>query len=304
MTEIRHPLAIADGKVMEAIRTASAPGKGHIDRAPFDEVLEQTPDAAGVTYETGVVGGVPGVWCRPADAQKGAVILYFHGGAYVAGTAQAFRHLAGHIASRGGAVAFVPDYRLAPEHRYPAPVEDAKAVYRGLSEQGASAIAIVGDSAGGGLALVLLSIAQAEALAERGLAPCAGAAMSPWADLALAGSSLKDRADADPFLTLDALTRAADQYLDGQDPQAPGASPLYGNLHGLPPVQLHTGTDEILFDDARRYAERAREASVDVTVHVWEGMPHVFQSNVGKLAAADQSLDLIGNFFRRRLGGK
>jgi acetyl esterase/lipase len=197
---------------MEAIRAASAPGKGHIDRAPFDEVLEQTPNATGVTYETGVGGGVQGVWCRPAGARKGAVILYLHGGAYVAGTARAFRHLAGHIASRGGTVAFVPDYRLAPEHRFPAPVEDARAVYRGLTEHGTSAIAIVGDSAGGGLALALLSIAQAEALAEGGLAPCAGAAMSPWVDLALAGSSLKDRGVADPFLTVDALTRAAEQY--------------------------------------------------------------------------------------------
>ena len=109
-------------------------------------------------------------------------------------------------------MAFVPDYRLAPEHRFPAPVEDARAVYRGLTEHGTSAIAIVGDSAGGGLALALLSIAQAEALAEGGLAPCAGAAMSPWVDLALAGSSLKDRGVADPFLTVDALTRAAEQY--------------------------------------------------------------------------------------------
>ena len=304
MTEVRHPLAAADGNVMDAIRTASAPGKGHIDRAPLDEVLEQTPDAAGVTYETGAVGGVPGVWCRPEDARKGAVILYFHGGAYVAGTAQAFRHLAGHIASRGGAAAFVPDYRLAPEHRFPAPVEDAKAVYRGLTEHGTSAIAIVGDSAGGGLALVLLSIAHAEALADGGLGPCAGAAMSPWADLALTGSSLKDRADADPFLTVEALTRAAEQYLDGQDPRAPYASPLYGYLSGLPPVQLHAGTDEILLDDSRRYAERAGEASVEAAVHAWEGMAHVFQSNVGKLSAADQSLDLIGNFLRQRLGGK
>jgi epsilon-lactone hydrolase len=177
-------------------------------------------------------------------------------------------------------------------------------VYRGLTEDGTSAIAILGDSAGGGLALVLLSIAQAEALAEGGVAPCAGAAMSPWVDLALAGSSLKDRAEADPFLTVDALTSAAEQYLDGQDPQAPYASPLYGYLRGLPPVQLHAGTDEILLDDARRYAERAGEASVDAAVHVWEGMPHVFQSNIGKLSAADQSLELIGNFLRQRLGSE
>jgi len=289
---------------MEAIRTASAPGKGHIERASFNEALEQTADAVGVTYEAGVVGGVSGVWCRPEEARQGAIILYLHGGAYVAGTAHAFRHFAGQIATRAGAAAFVPDYRLAPEHRFPAAVDDARAVYRGLNEQGASAIAIVGDSAGGGLALVLLSIAHAEAIAGAGLAPRAGASMSPWADLALTAPSLKERADADPFLTADALARAAEQYLDGQDPQAALASPLYGSLSGLPPIQLHTGSDEVLRDDARRYAERAGAAGVDAAVHVWEGMPHVFQSNVGKLAAADQALDLLGAFLREGFSGK
>ena len=124
-----------------------------------------TPDAAGVQYEDAVVGGVKGVWCRPENARAGAAILYLHGGAYVLGTARAYRHLAGQVAAIANVAAFVADYRLAPENPFPAAVEDAQAVYRGLTEQGIKRIMIVGDSAGGGLALVLLSLTRAHAAA-------------------------------------------------------------------------------------------------------------------------------------------
>jgi acetyl esterase/lipase len=195
--EIDHPLSAEDSKVMDAMRLAMAPGRGHIERASFDEVIEQTPDAAGVTYETAVIGGVPGVWCRPAIALPSAVILYLHGGAYIAGTAHAYRHLAGQIAARAGVAAFVADYRLAPECHFPAAVSDAHSLYRDLFARGARSIGIVGDSAGGGLALSLLARAQSEALAGAGLAPCAAAVISPWTDLALTAPSLEDRAAAD-----------------------------------------------------------------------------------------------------------
>jgi acetyl esterase/lipase len=280
-----------------------APGRGNIERASFDEVMEQTPDAAGVTYETAVIGGVPGVWCRPGVALSSVVILYLHGGAYIVGTARAYRHLAGQIAVRTGVAVFVADYRLAPECHFPAAVSDARSVYRDMFAQGARSIGIVGDSAGGGLALSLLALAQSEALAGAGLAPCAAAVMSPWTDLALTAPSLKDRAAADPLLTPSALVAAAGQYLNGHDAHDPLASPLYGNLAGLPPLQVHVGADEILLDDSRRYVERARAARVGATLHVWEGMPHVFPSNVGKLVAADQSLDLLSLFLREQLGG-
>jgi monoterpene epsilon-lactone hydrolase len=126
--------------------------------------------------------------------------------------------------------------------------------------------------------------------------------MSPWADLALTAASLKDRADADPLLTPDALVAAAGHYLNGRDAHDPLASPLYGSLAGLPPLQIHVGMDEILLDDARRYFERARAAKVDAALHVWEGMPHVFPSTVGKIIAADQALDAIAAFLGERLG--
>jgi monoterpene epsilon-lactone hydrolase len=304
LTGIVHSIDAADRNIMNQIRTAAAAGKGHVDREPFDAMMEQTPDGAGITYEPDMVGGVSGVWCRPSAAPADRAILYIHRGAYIAGSAAAFRHLAGQIAARAGTAAFVPDYRLAPEHRFPAAFDDAHAAYRGLAEPETGAIAIVGDSAGGGLALALIAATCAEAATSGALAPCAGVAMSPWTDLALTGPSLENRADADPFLTKDALAQAAAQYLAGQDARAPHASPLYGDLRGLPKIQVHTGTDEILLDDARRYAQSALAANVDVALHSWEGMPHVFPSTVGTLKAATQALDLIGTFLRERLDAR
>jgi monoterpene epsilon-lactone hydrolase len=304
LTGIVHSIDAADHEVMNQIRSAAANGKGHIDREPFDAMMEQTPDGAGIMYKPDTVGGVSGVWCRPSAAPADRAILYIHGGAYIAGSAAAFRHLAGQIATRAGTAAFVPDYRLAPEHRFPAAFDDAHAAYCGLVETEIRAIAIVGDSAGGGLALALIAAACAEAATSRALGPCAGVAMSPWTDLALTGRSLENRADADPFLTKDALAQTAAQYLAGQDARAPQASPLYGHLRGLPPIQVHTGTDEILLDDARRCAQSARAANVDIALHLWEGMPHVFPSTVGTLNAATQALDLIGAFLRERLDAR
>ncbi len=299
--DIVHPIDAADREIMDQIRTGAAAAKGHVEREALDAMMEQTTDGAGITYETGTVGGVNGIWCRPSGAPADRAILYLHGGAYIAGSGNAFRHLAGQIAARAGAAAFVPDYRLAPEHRFPAAFDDAHAAYRGLAESGTRAVALVGDSAGGGVALALIATACAEAAKSGTLAPCAGVALSPWTDLALTGPSLEDRADADPFLTKAALAQAALQYLAGQDPRAPHASPLYGDLRGLPPIRVHTGTEEILLDDSRRYVQSARAANVDIALHLWEGMPHVFPSTVGTLNAATQALDLIGAFLRERL---
>jgi acetyl esterase/lipase len=220
----------------------------------------------------------------------------------VLGSAHAYRHFVGQIAARANASAFVAEYRLAPEHAFPAAVDDARAVYRGITEQGAQRIVITGDSAGGGLALVLLAAAHAEAAAGHGLAPSGAAVMSPWTDLTLAGASFQSHADDDPLITKGMLAATAAAYLRTQDASGPLASPLQGTLTGLPPIQVHVGTREVLLDDTLRYVARARQAGVDAMAHVWEGMTHVFQSNVGSLEAADKSLTIMAAFLADRLG--
>ena len=173
--EVLHPLSAEDRAVVAALRAQTEPFKGTMTgpeaRVAYDGIMEQTPDAPGVGYERGAVGGVPGIWCRPRTAAPGVVILYLHGGAHILGSAHAYRHLAGQVAARANAVAFVADYRRAPEDPFPAAVDDARAAYRGLVAAGARKIAIVGDSSGGGLALAVLSIIRAEALAGTGVEP-------------------------------------------------------------------------------------------------------------------------------------
>lgn len=282
-------------RAMIALQPAADLGPG--GRAAFDELMGKTPAAAGVTYEAATVGGVSGWWCRPADAGPDAAILYLHGGAYVVGSAQAFRNFAGQIAARAKAAAFVADYGLAPERPFPAAVDDADAAYRGLADAGFSLIAIAGDSAGGGLALV--TVARMTQAAREGAVPrpAAVVAMSPWTDLALTGDSLATRAKRDPLLTPAALESARQRYLGQLDPNDPRVSPLHGDVAGLPQVLLHVGEDEILLDDARRYAGRLAKAGVVAELHVWEGMVHVFPANLALLRAAREALDGAGTSY-------
>jgi epsilon-lactone hydrolase len=285
---ISHALAEEDRAPLAKLLEMAAPIKGKGDIGPagrpgFDALLSHTPSAAAVTYEEATVGGIPGWWCRPANARADVALLYLHGGAYVQGSANAFRHLAGQIATRAQAAAFVAEYRLGPEHVFPAAVDDALAAYAGVAKI-ASSIGIVGDSAGGGLALAILPFTR----------PNAAAVMSPWTDLSLASPSMTTRADADPFLTRAALTTAATMYLGDHDPRDPRASPVYGELGSLPPVLIHVGDAEILVDDSLRYAA----ASGHCEVHVWGGMVHVFPSNLGMFHASELALDHIGAFMR------
>jgi epsilon-lactone hydrolase len=304
-TAIDHPIHRLDRAGMAAMRLMVGSTKGSVTgpsaREPFDELMEKTPTAEGVTYEKAVAGGVQGWWCRPDDAAARAAILYFHGGAYVVGSARAYQHFVGQIAARARVATFIPEYGLAPEHPFPAAVNDAQAAYRGLVEQGFTSIALAGDSAGGGLALVLLSWAVAKARDGAGLRPAGAAVMSPWTDLALSGASMETRAEADPLSTKEALAVTARLYLGRHDPRDPRASPLYGDLGGLPPVRIHVGDDDILLDDSLRYGERLESEAGTIQVHTWQGMVHVFTSNVALLRAAKEALDDIGDFLRRQL---
>lgn len=300
MTIIHHNLHLTDRAAMLAMRAVLAvsakPALAPESRPGFDEMTAKVPAPEGVVFEPGEVGGVAGWWCRPEGADPAAAILYFHGGAYVLGSAAAYRHFAGQVAIRARAVTFVADYALAPERRFPAAFLDAQAAYLGLGDLGFERIALCGDSAGGGLALALL------AETARGLHPPVGAAvMSPWIDLSLSGASMETRAATDPLLSRDALAEAARLYLDGADPRDPRASALNGGLVDLPPVRIHVGDAEVLLDDALRFAERAEAGGGVCDVHVWEGMVHVFPANLQMLRAAPEALDDVGAFLRDRL---
>ncbi|WP_437528411.1 alpha/beta hydrolase fold domain-containing protein [Sorangium sp. So ce726] len=286
MPQIHHPLSPADRAAMTALRSQLATSRAAPTRASFDQLIELTPPGAGVEHREARVGGVPGTWCIPPSPRPGRAILYLHGGAFILGSARAFRHFAGQLAVRAGISAFVADYRLAPEHPFPAAWEDTRDAHLGLAtELGVERVAIAGDSAGGGLALALL--------AAQSKAPC-GVLLSPWTDLALSGASIEAKALEDPLLSRAALEAGARHYLCGQDPRDPRASALYGAMERLPPVQVHVGTAEILLDDSVRL-----DALAGADVHVWEGMPHVFPRSVAAFEAARDALDLAGAFLRQ-----
>lgn len=299
-----QPLSPEDAPAVAAMRLAALAHKGEKlgpeARPMFDAMFAATPAATDVQVVVAAVGGIAGFWLRPANAQPGACMLYLHGGGYVLGSAQALTGFAGQIAARVGVDAFVPDYRLAPEHPFPAAIDDAVAAYRGLVANGAERIVVVGDSAGGGLTLSLLSILAADT--TKGMVqPVAAAAMSPWTDLALTGESFETRKEADPIFTRGVLQGFADMYLQGEDAKNPKASPLHALLDNLPPIRIDVGDDEVLLADSIRYADLARAAGVEITLSIWEGMAHVFQSSLGRFAAAERSVNAIGDFLRQRL---
>ena len=302
-----HPLSPEDSAAMTALRSAVAAMKGKLEgvaaRGPFNGIMEHVAPPDGVSFETETVGGISGWWAKPARARKGAAILHLHGGWFNWGTASAFRNLVGHIAIAAGADVFIPDYRLAPEHPFPAAVNDAEAAYRGLVELGTKKIALTGDSAGGNLALVLLSIATAQAAGSARIAPEGTVVLSPVTDLALTGESFETRAEADPYFVKSQVAGLVGSYLGENDPKNPLASPLYCDLAGLPPVRVHVGDDEVLLDDSRRYVERAVAAGVDARLDLWMGMPHGFVSGVGHLHAAAQALRAIGTFLNDLMEG-
>jgi acetyl esterase/lipase len=299
-----HPLTQEDSVAATALRSALAPAKGKFDgvggRGQYDGIMERVAVPGNVTFQADTVGGISGWWARPVLAGDGTAIIHAHGGWFNAGTAQAYRNFVGHIALNAAADAFIPDYRLAPEHPFPAAIQDVEACYRGLLDRGITRIVLTGDSAGGNLALVLLSVVSAQA-PKGGIAPLGAVALSPVTDLALTSETYETRAEADPYFTKSQAAALIRSYLRAADPKTPLASPLHGDLSGLPPVRVHVGNDEVLLDDSRRYVERAVAARVDAKLDVWMGMPHVFVSAVGGFNAASEALTAIGSFLSERL---
>lgn len=268
-------------------------------RAFFEAISEDAPRPPSIDIE-GVEGlGVRGEWLCPREGDEGGVVLYLHGGAFVFGSCNTHRQLAAQIAIAAQARALVVEYRLAPEHPFPAGLDDAVRSYRALLNSGLDPcrIIIAGDSAGGGLALAALI-----ALRETGCPLPAGAVLlSPWTDLALTGESHVTRAAADPLLTTEGMPELVRAYLGERDPRTPLASPLYADLAGLPPLFVQVGDDEVLLDDATRVARRAEAASVEVTLEIWEGMWHVFQQTAARVPEAREAVCRIGEFVKKRL---
>jgi monoterpene epsilon-lactone hydrolase len=299
-----HPLDPEDAPTIAAMKTASRAQKGvpwRIEaRDAYDALLENVPPPDDVTFEPGTVGGVPGHWVHPASSRPDEAILYLHGGWFSAGSSKAYRHLVGHIATRAGTRAFVPDYRLAPEHPFPAAIDDVSATYRGMDDRGIRRIAIMGDSAGGNLALVLAASVAIRAVPAKAILVGA-AVLSPVTDLTLSGASYETRADADPYFTKQQVAELVRSYLGNVDAHDSLASPLQGRLGGLPPIRIYAGDDEVLLDDSRRYVERAIAAGVDARLDVWMGMPHGFAAIVGAIKASSQALDAMGLFVAARL---
>jgi acetyl esterase/lipase len=256
-------------------------------------------EGRGVTSQDLDAGGVRATWVAPVGAQAPPVVLYLHGGAYVCCSVDTHRPILERLARRVPARVLALDYRLAPEHPFPAALDDALAAYRWLLREGVdpSRLAVAGDSAGGGLALcLLLALKQAgEPL------PSCAAVFSPWTDLAATGWSVHRNNGLD-YLPREALGPFARLYLGDTDPRTPLASPLYGDLRGLPPLLVQAGSAELLEDDARRFTSRARDAGVDVELEVWDDMFHVWHAFLGLVPDAARALDRAAAFLRRHVG--
>jgi acetyl esterase/lipase len=257
-------------------------------------VMESAPLAmpAGVTFEPGSVGGIAGEWAKASGVPAARTLLYLHGGGYIACSPKTYRSLTGAYARLGFAV-FTPDYRLAPDHPFPAAIEDAEAAWHGLVALGHApgSLVVSGDSAGGGLTLALLL-----SLRDKGQAlPAAAVLFSPWTDLAATGASVAANANREAMLWGPGLQAAASVYLGGADPKTPLASPLYADLRGLPPLLIHCGNREVLLDDSVRLAERARAAGVRVELRIWPVVSHVWQL-VPFVPEAGESMRIAAGF--------
>jgi len=282
----------------------------HLAKLPQPETVEgkrnqynkaervfQTP--ADTRVEAVQAGTVPAEWLVPAGARTDAAVLYLHGGGYVIGSPKSHRHLAAAVAGAAGVSALLPDYALAPEHPFPAAVDDAIAAYVWLLRRGIppGRIVVAGDSAGGGLTVAMLL-----ALRDRGRPlPAAGVCISPWVDLTCSAASYSTCAARDPIVTRDGVSQMARAYLETTDAKNPMASPLHADLRGLPPLLIHVGSDEVLLDDSIQLAAHAKAGGVDATLEEWPEMIHVWHWFLPMLDEAQRAVAKIGDFVRARV---
>jgi acetyl esterase/lipase len=261
------------------------------------DAVAQSPLRRDVRVSAETAGGVPALWVRPSTS-TGRVVLYLHGGGYFSGSPRTHLGVISEIAAASGADVLAPAYRLAPESPFPAAVEDAWKSYWWLLESGVAPeqIVVAGDSAGGGLVVALLL-----AVRDSGIPlPAAAVLLSPWLDLTCSGPTMHNNAATD-YLNEASMRRVADMYLDGTDPHSPLASPLFADLHGLPPLLIQVGSAEMLLDDAKRFARRASAANVPVELELWDGMVHVWHFMHAIEPSSRQALARIGRFVRHQI---
>ncbi|MCW5747065.1 MAG: alpha/beta hydrolase [Alphaproteobacteria bacterium] len=270
-------------------------------RAAYDKAEKAFPMPDGVVVRPCTEGGVPGEWIDVKSAVDGRKILYLHGGGYGMGSTRSHRHLAAALGIAARADVLLPDYRLAPEHRFPAALDDALAVYRRvLAATSADRVAVMGDSAGGGLTIATLLAAR-----DAGLAlPAAAVCLSPWVDLTSGPDSPVGKATAgDPLVKIADLTGYARAYLGETPGTTPLASPVFADLRGLPALLIHASASEALASDATRLAEAARKAGVDVTLETTDGTPHVWHWFWPRLDMARESIKRVGEFVEAHMSG-
>ena len=289
---------------LEAILRQSAfPVGSSVDeqRRLLREAVSAQPLPADVTVTAAALDGVPTAEITVDEIEPRHVVLYFHGGVYVIGDAFLAADLASQVGRRTQAKVISVDYRLAPEHPYPAAVDDALAAYEALLRNGIapSDVAFAGESAGGGLAIATLVNVR-----DHGLPlPAAAFVMSPYVDLTLAGASIETKRDVDPLFTRELLQDRVADYTAGQDAALGLISPMFADLSGLPPLIIQAGTHELLLDDAVRLAQQAATADVEVTLDITPGVPHVFQAYYPILDEAAAALDRAGQFLSGQLAG-
>jgi len=283
------------------LRQSAFPADSEVNeqRRQLRELLSAQPLPTDVTVTAAALGGVPTAEITVDGVEPRHVVLYFHGGVYVMGDAFLTADLASQVGRRTQAKVISVDYRLAPEHPYPAAVDDALAAYEALLRDGTtpSDIVFAGESAGGGLAIATLVNAR-----DHGTPlPAAAYVMSPYADLTLAGVTMETKREADPLMNPQALHARVTDYTSGQDPAAGLISPIFAELSGLPPLIIQAGTHEVLLDDAVRLARQAALADVEVTLDITPGVPHVFQAYHAILDEGAAALDRAGQLLSAHL---
>jgi epsilon-lactone hydrolase len=265
-------------------------------RRDMDARGRQFGVATDVTVEKVSAGGVPAEWTTTPAANRNSAVLFLHGGGYVIGSLDSHRHMASEVGRACGARALAIDYRMAPEHPFPAAVQDALAAYRFLLDSGVrpARICIAGDSAGGGLVVAAMLAIRGAELPQPGCGWC----ISPWVDLACTGASMRDNAARDPNVQKDGVLEFAGIYLAGADPRSPLASPIHGDLRGLPPLLIQVGSVETLLDDSLSLARVAGLADVHVELQIWPEMIHVWHLFHPMLAAGRRAIAAGGTFVR------